>query len=276
MKRDPAAGLFPPATGLLSSALLHALEHADVVVVLGLLGSAPFAVLAVLYLRESYETLLLPGGSVASLRPLAFGLAGVYLLRFPLRLALARVMAARRRGEPAGVVRGLGFALVQAPAALYYGCLSTVGWLAGLVVVLPFAVCVRASLAFHLFAAGRQSAREAYREASHAPVVAVGFRLAGVLLLVYLGFALVAWTTPASALGLAEWLLALDVTALREVFGLGSATWLLVSLASAWLVAELLWSVAFGLLAQEWERLAQGADLAAELHALESRAEVFA
>jgi hypothetical protein len=276
MRRDPAAGLFPPATALLSSALLHTLANAHAFVVPGLLGSAPFAVLAVLYLRESYETILLPGGSVASLRPLAFGLAGVYLLRFPCRLALARTMAAVRRGEPAGALRAALFGVAHAPAALYYGCLSTIGWLAGSVALLPFAVCVRASLAFHLFAAGRQSAREAYRAAARAPVVGLGFRLSGVLLLAHLGLALVLWTAPASALGLAEWLLKLDVSALDPVLGLGSVTWLLVSLAGAWLATELLWSVAFGLLAAEWERLAQGADLLAELDALESRSEVFA
>jgi hypothetical protein len=276
VRRDPAAASFPPASALLSSALLFALEHASAVLPLGLLGSAPFAVALVLYLRECYEVLLLPGASVAALRPLAFGLAGLYLLRFPFRLALAAFMAGERRAAPAGALRSLALGLIEAPAALYYGCLSTLGWLAGAVVLLPFAACVRASLAFQLFAAAPLSAREAYREAARAPVVPLGFRLAALLSVAFLGLALVIWTAPASALGLGEWLLKLDVTALREVLGLGSATWLLVSLAVAWMGAELLWAVAFGLLAQEWERVAQGADIAAELQALESRIEVFA
>ena len=66
------------------------------------------------------------------------------------------------------------------------------------------------------------------------------------------------------------------MTALRDVLGPGSMAWLLCALALAWMAVELLWSVAFGLLAEEWERLSQGTDLAAEIELLEARDEVFA
>lgn len=276
MKRDPAAGLFPPATTLLSRAVWYLLEHAHGAVTLGLLGSAPFALLLVLFLREAWETLLISGTTAVALRPLAFGLAGVYLLRFPLRLALARWMAEQRRGGEPSLPRALAFACLQAPAAFYYGALSTLGWMLGSVLLLPFALTLRASLAFHLFAGGDESARQAWREASRVPVVPLGFRMSAVASVMFVGCWLVLGTAPGTALGLAEWLLKLNVTALREVLSLSSPTWLLGSLALSWMAIELIWSVAFGLLAEDWERLSRGSDLLAELQALEARGEVFA
>jgi len=276
MKRDAAAGLFPPATALLSRAVWYVLEQAHGVVVLGLLGSAPFALLLVLFLREAWETLLIPGTTAASLRPLAFGLAGVYLLRFPLRLALARWMAEQRHGGQPSLLRALGFALKQAPAAFHYGALSTLGWMLGSVVVLPFVLTLRASLAFHLFAGGSGSARQAWAQARRVPIVALGFRLSAVASVMFLGLWLVLGSAPGTALSLAEWLLKLNVTALREVLGFASPTWQLGALALSWMAVELVWSVAFGLLAEEWERLSQGSDVLAELQALEARGEVFA
>jgi len=272
---DRTAGLFPPATTLLSEALRFALR-APTATAFGLLGSAPFAVLLVLFLRESYEAVLVPGGDVRGLLPLAWGLGAVYLWRYPFRLGLARVMAAERGRVDASPVRALGFALRHLPTALHYGSLAALGVAGGAVVVLPFVWCVRAGFALHVFAAGELSSREAYRRAAAAPLSLPGFRLASVASLVFLALWLVLWTAPSYALGLAEWLLKLDVTALRELFAWNSVVWLLVSLAVAWLVVELLWLIALGLLAEEWERLSAGADLAAELDALEHRTEVFA
>lgn len=276
VKRDPAAGLFPPATTLLSRAVWYLLEHASGVATLGLLGSAPFALLLVLFLREAWETLLVSGTTAVALWPLAFGLAGVYLLRFPLRMALAHWMAEQRRGGEPSLPRALGFACLQAPAAFYYGAVSTFGWMAGSVLLLPFALTLRASLAFHLFAGGDDNARDAWREACRVPALPLGFRLSAVASVMFLGGWLVVGTAPATALGLLEWLLKLNVTALREVLSLASPTWLLGSLALSWMAIELVWSVAFGLLAEDWERLSRGSDVLGELQALEAREEVFA
>jgi hypothetical protein len=276
VRRDPAAGLFPPAAALASRAVWYTLDHAHGVLTLGLLGSAPFALLLVLFLREAYESVLVPGAQVAALGRLAFGLGAIYLWRFPARLALAHWMAAQRRGERPGLLRPLGFALAQLPAALFYGGLGTLGWLLGTLVVMPFTLTLRASLALHLFAGGRDSAARAWSAARTVPIAAVGWRLSGIAGVVFLGAVLVLWTAPGSALGLAEWLLKLNVSALGEVLGLESFTWIACALALSWMAVELLWCVAFGLLAADWERLSQGSDLAAELDALESRAEVFA
>jgi hypothetical protein len=275
VKRDPAAGLFPPPTALFSSAVWYTLDHLAGVVTLGLCGSAPFALLLVLFLRESYETVLVPGATTA-LGPSAFGLAAVYFVRFPLRLALAHWMAAERSGGRASLLRALAFAFRQLPTALCYGALSTIGWLLGSVVVVPFLLTLRASLAFHVFAGGAQNAGESWRSAGQVPVAAVGWRLSMVASVVYLTLAFVLWSTPGAALGLGEWLLKLNVTALRAVFAPSSVAWLLCALSLAWMAVELLWSVAFGLLVEEWERLSQGSDLNAELDALETRDEVFA
>ncbi len=276
MRRASLVSPFPPAPALLSRATHYALEHPTGVLTLGLLGSAPFALLSVLFLREAHEATLLAPGSAAGLFGPALGLGALWLWRFPCRLALAHWMAQERQGRAPGLGRALLFALVQWPAALQYGCLASLGFMAGLVLLLPLALTLRGSLAFHLFAAGSSSASQAWSEAGRVPARALGWRLLlASLLLFALGF-FVLWTAPGSALGLAEWLLRADVSAARELLGLESAAWLLTALALAWILVELLWSVAYGLVAEEWERLSGGADLARRLAQLESREEVFA
>ena len=276
MRRGGPAVPFPPAPALLSRATLYVLDQPTGALTLGLLGSAPFALLAVLFLREAHEATLLAPGSAAGLFGPALALGAVWLWRYPCRLALAHWMAGQRQGRPPSLGRALLFALAQWPAALQYGCLSTLGWMAGLALVLPLALTLRGSLAFHLFAAGDASARAAWAEAGRVPARAAGWRLLLTsLVLAVLGL-LVIWSAPGTALGLAEWLLRADVSAARELLGLDSGAWLLTALALDWMLMELLWSVAWGLAAEEWERLSGGADLARRLAALEGREEVFA
>ena len=108
------------------------------------------------------------------------------------------------------------------------------------------------------------------------PARAAGWRLLLTSLVLSALGLLVIWSAPGTALGLAEWLLRADVSAARELLGLDSGAWLLTALALDWMLMELLWSVAWGLVAEEWERLSGGADLARRLAALEGREEVFA
>lgn len=276
MRRVPTRALFPSAPVLLSRATLYVLEHPSGVVTLGLLGSAPFALLLVLFLREAHEATLLAPGSAAGLFGPALGLGALWLWRFPCRLALAHWMAQQRQGRAPSLARALLFALLQWPAAVQYGSLATLGFMAGLALVVPLALTLQASLACHLFAAGQDSASEAWSEAGRVPARAVGWRLLLVSQVLFLLSALVLWTAPGSALGLAEWLLRLDVSAWDELLGPGSAAWLLTVLALAFMLVELLWSVAYGLVAEEWERLSGGADLGQGLTQLEQRDEVFA
>lgn len=276
MRRARSAGPFPSAPALLSRATHYLLDRPTGALTLGLLGSAPFALLAVLFLREAHEATLLAPGSAAGLFGPALGLGALWLWRFPCRLALAHWMAQQRQGRPPSLTRALLFALAQWPAALQYGCLATLGWMAGLALVLPLALTLRGSLALHLFAAGRSSSSAAWSEAGRVPHGALGWRLLLTnLVLAALGL-LVIWSAPGAALGLAEWLLRADVSALRELLGLSSGAWLLTALALDWMLVELLWSVAWGLAAEEWERLSGGADLVRRLAGLESREEVFA
>ncbi len=276
MSRSPNAALFPSAPVLLSRATLYVLEHPTGALTLGLLGSAPFALPLVLFLREAHEATLLAPGSAAGLFGPALGLGALWLWRFPCRLALAHWMAQQRQGGSPSLARALLFALAQWPAGVQYGSLATLGWMAGLVLIVPLNLTLRGSLAFHLFAAGQGSASQAWDEAGRVPAGALGWRLLLVSQVLFLLSALVLWTAPASALGLAEWLLRLDVSAWNELFGPTSAAWLLTVLALAWMLGELLWSVAYGLAAEEWERISGGADLSRRLAQLEAREEVFA
>jgi hypothetical protein len=265
-----------PAT-LLSRAVWYALEHPGPVLVLGLLGSGPPAVLLLLFLRESQEALLLPGGTVAAVRPLAFGLAAVWLARFPARLALARYMAAARAGTSATLREALGFGLRHVPTAILYGSLSTLGWMGGALVFFPFVWTFRASLAFHRFAASDLNAFGAWRDAGRVPATALGFRLLGLVQILAAWTFIVVWTSPAAALGLSEWLLRVDVAAWQALLAWDSPAWFVAAGVLALVAVELLWSVAYGLLAANWETLSQGSDLLARLAALEARSgETFA
>ncbi len=261
----------PRATTLASRAIWYTLDHAGPVLSLGLLGSGPPAVLFLLFLRESQESLFVSGQTVAAVRPLAFGLAAVWFVRFPLRLALARYMAAQRREGRASLVGALAFGCRHAPTAVLYGSLSTLGWIGGLVLMLPFVWTLRASLALQRFAAGEGSAFEAWREAARVPATGVGLRLMGVMQFLAPWLFVVLWTSPAAALGLVEWFLRVDVAALRALLGTDSLTWALTAAVLALMIAELLWSVAYGLLAASWETLSGGADLLAQVTALEAR-----
>ena len=266
----------PRAVTLLSRAVWYTLDHPGPVLLLGLLGSGPPAVLLLLFLRESQESLLVPGATVAAVRPLAFGLAAVWFARFPARLALARWMAAARAGGPASLPAALLFALRETPTAVLYGSLSTLGWLGGALLLFPFVWTFRASLAFHRFASSDLTALGAWRDTARVPASGLGFRLLGLAQLLGLWAFLVLWTSPSTALGLAEWLLRLDVSVWRAFFAWDSLAWLGAAGVLALVAVELLWSVAYGLLAASWETLSQGSDLMARLQAFEARAgEVF-
>jgi hypothetical protein len=236
------------------------------------MGSAPVAVLLLLFLREAQETLFFQGTTAEALRPLAFGLAGVYFVRFPFRLALARWMAQASHGEEPSLLRALGFAVVHLPTALFYGALSTLGWMLGSIAVVPILGTIRGSLALHRFAATELGAWAALREAGRIPAGRIGLRLIGTAGVLYLCAFLVVWTSPGAALGLAEWLLRAKVAALREVLDPLSPPWLAVALVLPLAGVELLWSVAFGLLSSEWSRLCGASDLLASLHELERKA----
>jgi hypothetical protein len=205
------------------------------------------------------------------MRPLAFGVAAVYFLRFPFRLALARFMVASARGDAAGVPSALGFALLHAPTALFYGAVATFGWILGSLVALPIVATLHAGLAFHRFAVGDASALGALREAMRIPSAGVGLKLIGSASVVYLGLFLITWTAPGSALGLAEWLFRADVAALQQLLGLASPAWLGVALILPLVAVELLFSLAFGLVSREWDRLSAAPDLLARLQLLEAR-----
>jgi len=276
VSRSPGVALFPSAPVLLSHATLYVLEHPAGALTLGLLGSAPFALLLVLFLREAHEATLLAPGSVAGLFGPALALGALWLWRFPCRLALAHWMAQQRHGRSPSLARALLFGLAQWPAGLQYGSLSTLGFITGLALIVPLALTLQGSLALHLFAAGQGSSRQAWDEAGRVPATGVGWRVLLVSQVLFLLSALVLWTGPGSALGLAEWLLRLDVSAWNELFAPTSAAWLLTVLALAWMLVELLWSVAYGLVAEEWERISGGADLSRRLAQLEARDEVFA
>jgi hypothetical protein len=237
-----------------------------------LTGSAPWAVLLLLYLREAREAHVVRG-AIAALWPLALGLAGVYFLRYPFRLALARWMACADRGGAEGVPAGraLGWAFLHLPTALLYGAISTLGWILGLVAGFPFLAVFLAGFAFHRFAASETGAWQALQESGRVPLGWIGFRLLTVTTLVCLSVFLILWTGPVYALGLAEWLLKADVASLRVLFGPFSLAWVEVAAVLSLTVAELLWSLAFGLLASEWEALRGGADLAAAFRSLVSR-----
>ena len=264
---------FPSASSLLSRAWWFACDHPVPVLFLGLSGSAPWSVLLLLYLREAKEAHVVQGGAVAALWPLALGLAGVYFLRFPFRLALARWMAhagpGGEEGIPAG--RALGWALLHFPTALLYGAISTLGWILGLVAGLPFLAVFLVGFAFHRFAASESGAWQVLQEARQVPLAGIGFRLLTVTTLVCLCVFLILWTGPVYALGLAEWLLKADVASLRALFGPSSLVWVEVAAVLSLTVTELLWSLASGLLAAEWEALRGGADLALAFRSLASR-----
>jgi hypothetical protein len=264
------AALFPPATVLLSRAFWFARDHPGPVIGLGFLGAAPTAALLLLLIREAHESWLAPG-AVSALLPLSFGVAAVFFLRFPLRLALARWMAQESRGEPASVPSASLFGLVHLPTALFYGGLSTLGWLLGAVFAVPLILAFQGTLALHRFAATDLSAWAALQDARQIPVGALGLKLLGAALVLTAALFLVLWTTPQALLGLAEWLFRADVIALREVLGVTSPPWGAAALVLAGSAVELLWTLAFGLVSADWQRLAAGSDLAAALDVLEAR-----
>ncbi len=268
--RPSDLSLLPPPSVLLSRAFWFTRDHPDAVVGLGLLGTAPGAALLLLLLREAHEFWLV-AGQASALAPLCFGVAAVYFLRFPFRLALARFMATATRGERASVLEASAFAFAHLPTSLFYGSVSTLGWLLGAVALFPLIFAFQATLAFHRFAATDLSAWAALKDAGRLPVIAIGIRLlAGAAALAFAVF-LVLWTTPGAVLGLAEWLLRADVAALRAVVGASSAAWAAAALIVALTGVELLWTVAFGLLSAEWQKLSGGSDLAAMLDLLERR-----
>jgi hypothetical protein len=261
------AALFSPASHLLSRAYWLARDHPQWVLGFGLLGTAPAAAVFLLLLHETFESVLVAGATLASLRPLCYGLAALVLLRFPLRLALARRMA--ETGTPAAEAARFGF--VHAPTAFFYGSLSTLGYLAGSVLILPLGLAFQADLAFHRFAATTLTPWEAFREAGRLPVSRLGLKLFTSACLLWIVAFVVVWTAPAAALGLAEWLLRVDVAAARELLDTSSPAWLASALVLTLSAAELLFFVALGLASAEWEKLAGASDLRAILDDLEER-----
>jgi hypothetical protein len=234
-------------------------------------GSAPFAVLLLLYTREAGEAHFVPGTVADAVVPLALGLGLIYFLRYPFRLALARWMGQTLRGEPASVLRATAWAFAHVPTALLYGSLSTLGWSLGALVFYPALWMLRANLAFHRFASATQGAWENLRETERTPLSAFGARLTLVSALLFLVVFLVFWATPGVALDLADWLFKAPVSPLRGLFAFSSVPWLSVALVATWVIVETLWSVSFGIVAMEWQNLSRGADLLKALHSLEDR-----
>jgi hypothetical protein len=259
---------FSPAPALLSRAWWYLCDHPGAVA-LGLGGSAPAAAAMLLYAHEATDQVLVHGSTAEAMRPLAFGLAALCLARFPPRLALARWMADRALGT-ASIPRALGFALVHLPAALLYGAASTLGWILGAALAVPMAATFGAAFALHRFAAGEDGAWATLSAAVRAPVHAAGFRLLTACTALWLVVFLVAYTSGPAALDLAEWLLSADVAALGAVIGHDSPAWIAACAVLALTVAELLWFVAFGLLAAEWGDATTGADIAQGLARIES------
>jgi hypothetical protein len=258
--------LFSPASHLLSRACWLARDQPQWVLGFGLLGTAPAAAVFLLLLHESFEALLVPGTTLSGLRPVCYALAALVFLRFPLRLALARVMAGREASAGEAAV----FGLVHAPTAVLYGSLSTLGYLTGVVMILPLGLAFQADLAFHRFAATTLTPGEAFREAGRLPVTSLGLKLfssAGLLGIVAF---LVLWTAPTATLDLLEWLLRADVAASRELLGTSSPAWLAAALVMAFSGADTLFFVALGFFSAEWQRLAGGSDLRELLDGLES------
>jgi hypothetical protein len=265
------AALFSPASQLLSRAYWFARDHPQWVLGFGLFGTAPAAAVFLLLLHESFEALLVPGTTLAGLRPVCYGLAGLAFMRFPLRLALARLMAEVTAERGASAAGAALFGLVQAPTAFLYGSLSTLGYLVGSLLILPLGLAFQAELAFHRFAATTLTPWEAFREAGRLPVTSLGLKLfssAGTLWIVAF---LVLWTAPGATLDLLEWLLRTDVAALRELFGTSSPAWLAAALVLTLSGAEMLFFIALGLFSAEWQRLAGGSDLQALLDGLEEQ-----
>ncbi len=265
------AALFSPASHLLSRAYWFARDHPQWVLGFGLLGSAPAAAAFLLLLHESFEAVLVPGDTLGSLRPLCYGLAALVCLRFPLRLALARLMAGTTGEGGGSAAQAARFGLTQAPTAFLYGSLSTLGYLTGSLLVLPLGLAFQADLAFHRFAASNLRPWEAFREAGRLPVTGVGLKLFTSAGLLWIVAFLVVWTAPGAALALLEWLLRADVAASRELFGTSSPAWLAAALVLTLSGAEILFFIALGLFSAEWQQLAGGSDLRALLDGLEER-----
>jgi hypothetical protein len=257
---------------LLSRAWWYACDHPKAVLGLGALGVAPTAALLLLFLQEAHETLILGGApTTTSLRPIAFGVAAVVFLRYPFRMALARWMAGEAAGRAVSLPAALGFGLLHTPTALLYAALSILGFVVGSVVVVPYVWVYQASFAFHRFASSTLSPWAAFRDARRLPLGTLGMRLTVAATVLFGALFLVVWTTPSQLLGLVEWLFRLDVAGLRPVVALRSGPWLAVALVLPLVAVELLWTLAFGLLAAEWERLSGGSDLLAALEDIERR-----
>lgn len=267
--RGPTAILFPPATVLFSRAYGFLADHPGPVVALGVAGVAPASALGLMFLREAHQSWLI-SGAVSALAPLSFALAAAHFVRFPFGMALARYMARASRGEPAGVAEALGFATVHLPASLMFGALGTLGWLLGSVVGLPLLLAHRATLAVHIFAGTDLTPVGAIREAGRLPF-ALFARLAGVGLLLLVTLFFVAWTTPGALLDLAEWLLRAEVAALREGVGPSSPAWTSAAFVLALGAVQVLWTIAFGAVTAELQKLSLGSDLKAALDTLEQR-----
>jgi hypothetical protein len=263
--------VFSPASHLLSRAYWLARDHPQWVLGFGLLGTAPAAAVFLLLLHESFEALLAPGTTLGDLRPLCYGLAGLVFLRFPLRMALARIMAGLTAERSASAAEAARFGLAHAPTALLYGSLSTLGYLVGSLLILPLGLAFQADLAFHRFAATTLTPWEAFREAGRLPVTSLGLKLFSSAGLLWIIAFLVLWTAPGAALDLLEWLLRADVAAPRELFGTSSPAWLAAALVLTFAGAEMLFFMAMGLFSAEWQRLAGGSDLRSLLDGLEER-----
>ena len=253
--------VFPPAASLLSRAWWRLADHPAPLLLLGLGGSAPFAALLLLFLKES------EAGSAAPMG-LAFAAAGAYLLRWPARLALARWTALEARGM-ASVPAALGFAAVQLPSACLYGALATLGCLGGLAVVVPFQLSFLAGFAANRFAAsGEESAWASLKACGRAPLWGTGMRLICTAFTLWTCLFLLLWQGPGLMLTLASWFLKMDTVAASTLFD--SFSWTAAAAVLAWTAADLLWALAWGILAEEWRNLSEGDDLAATLRALET------
>ena len=267
----PAAVLFPSASSLLSRAWWFTLDHPAEVLLLGLLGSVPFAAPMLFFFREAGETLFFEGTTAAAMKPLAFGLAMLYFVRFPFRLALARWMNETLAGRTASIPRTLGWSLLHLPTALLYGAISLQGWLFGSLLVAPFLFTFQSSMAFHRFASADLNAWAALKASVRIPVFGLGARLLSVCTLVFAFAFIIIWTSPMAAFTLAEWLFEADVAAMREVFALDSVTWIGISAVFPLVGLEILWCVAFGLLSATWQNLSYGTDLLSALDELEAK-----
>jgi hypothetical protein len=259
---------FPGAATLLSRAFWWCRAHPRASALVGLGTGAPIAAGALLLIHEARNAP--PEEGVANLGPLAFGLAALAIARAPFRLALAR-FAARVGSADARPARIAAWTTAQVPAALFFAATASLGWALGAVLVVPAWASVASAVALHRFAArDDETALAALSACVRAPLLGLVARLGLAAFVLGVCVALLLYTAPGAALGIAEWTMRADVAHLRATFS--GPAWFAVAVVGAWWIVDLLVWVSFGLVEQAWRETSDGADLDRTLRDLEARA----